>query len=74
MRTNSELAMIEGIQQLDIADGLKKLLIEKGLRIDAISRYSSQEVSDILHIDPYVSRIIIEEAQKATKDKILEER
>jgi 3-dehydroquinate dehydratase len=38
MDSNSELAVIDWIHQLGIADGLKKILINSGLTIDSIGR------------------------------------
>jgi hypothetical protein len=72
MGSNSELAIDDWIRQLNIADGLKELLIEAGFTIDSIGRYSYQEFSDILHIDPYVAKIIFEEVQNV-KEKLLGE-
>lgn len=69
MGSNSELAIVDWVRQLEIADGLKELLINAGFTIDSIDRYSYQEFSDILHIDPYVARIILEEVQNV-KEKL----
>jgi len=41
-----------------------ELLVQAGFTIDSIDRYDYQEFSDILHIDPYVGKIILEEVQK----------
>ncbi|MGC1131829.1 MAG: hypothetical protein WA941_03315 [Nitrososphaeraceae archaeon] len=70
MDSNSELAIVDWIRQLDIADGLKELLIEAGFTIDSIGKYSYQEFSDILHIDPYIARLILEEVQNV-KEKLV---
>ncbi|MGH9974795.1 MAG: hypothetical protein ACRD8Z_03025 [Nitrososphaeraceae archaeon] len=67
MDSNSELAIVDWIRQLDIADGLKELLIKAGFTIDSFDRYSYQEFSDILHIDPYVAKIILEEVQTSKR-------
>ncbi|MGH9988608.1 MAG: hypothetical protein ACRD8W_32145 [Nitrososphaeraceae archaeon] len=70
MDSNSELAIVDWIRQLDIAEGLKELLIEAGFTIDSIGKYSYQEFSDILHIDPYIARLILEEVQNV-KEKLV---
>ena len=51
------------VQELDIADGLKKLLIDTDLTIESIARKGYQEVSEMLHIDQYVGKLIFEAAQ-----------
>ena len=69
MGSCGELSVDNRIQQLDIAEGLKELLIKAGITAETICRYSCQEVSEILHIDPYVSRIILDEAHKVIDGK-----
>jgi hypothetical protein len=54
---------------LDIAEGLKQLLIDTGLTIESTVRYGYQEVSEILQIDPYVGKIIVEAAQKVIQER-----
>jgi hypothetical protein len=53
----------DGVQGLDIADGLKQLLTDADFTIDSIIGLGYQEVSEILHIDPYVGKLIVEAAQ-----------
>jgi hypothetical protein len=55
--------VVNDIQQLEIADGLKELLVEAGFTIELITLYGSQKISDILSIDNYVGKIIVEAAQ-----------
>lgn len=48
------------IHELDIADGLKQLLIDAGFTLELIIGLDYQQVVDILHTDPYVGRLIVE--------------
>jgi hypothetical protein len=57
------------IEKLDIAEGLKQLLIDTSLTIESTVRYGYQEVSEILQIDPYVGKIIVEAAQKVIQER-----
>jgi hypothetical protein len=50
---------IDAVDQLDIADGLKELLLAYGFRIELLKSMSSNEVADILGIDKYRAWIII---------------
>jgi hypothetical protein len=49
---------------LDIAEGLKQLLIDADVTIESIINLGYREVSEMLHIDLYVSELIIKAAQK----------
>jgi hypothetical protein len=51
------------IQELDIADGLKQLLIDAGITIESIVGLDYQEVAEVLHTDPYVGKLIVEATQ-----------
>jgi hypothetical protein len=53
----------DGVQELDIADGLKQLLTDADFTIDSIIGLGYQEVSETPHIDPYVGKVIVEAAQ-----------
>ena len=44
----------DGIQELDIAEGLKQLLIDADFTIDLILDLGYREISDKLHLDSYV--------------------
>lgn len=56
-------AVNDWVQELDIAEGLKQLLIDAGFTIESVIGLGYQEVSETLHIDPYVGKLIIEAAQ-----------
>lgn len=58
------------IQDLDIAEGLKQLLIDSGLTIESTTRLGSEELSEILHIDPYVGKLIVEAAKNMMQEVI----
>jgi hypothetical protein len=58
-------SVINDIQQLEIADGLKELLVEAGFTIELITVYDSQKISEILNIDNYVGKLIVEAAQNS---------
>jgi hypothetical protein len=45
------------VQDLDIADGLKQLLIDTGFTIESVIRLGYRDLSEILHIDPYIRLI-----------------
>jgi hypothetical protein len=47
------------IQKLDIADGLKQLLVDAGVTRIIIG-LDYQQVADMLYTDPYVGRLIVE--------------
>ena len=48
------------IHELDIADGLKQLLIDAGITLESIIGLDYQQVADMLHTDPYVGKLIVE--------------
>jgi hypothetical protein len=58
-------SVINDIQQLEIADGLKELLVEAGFTIELITLYGSQKISEILNIDNFVGKLIVEAAQNS---------
>jgi hypothetical protein len=55
---------------LDIAEGLKQLLIEADVTIDSIINLGYQELSEMLHIDLYVGELIIEAVKNLYKKEI----
>ena len=61
-------AVSDWVQDLDIAEGLKQLLIDAGLTIESIVRLGSEEVSEILHIDHYIGKLIVNAAQNVMQD------
>ena len=53
----------DSIDVLDIADGLKELLRENKLMFDRLVQLTPSELADILGIDGYVAKIILESAK-----------
>jgi hypothetical protein len=53
---------------LDIAEGLKQLLIDADFTIESIIDLGYRELSQMLHIDPYVGKLIVEAAQNVIQD------
>jgi len=49
---------------MDIAKGLKQLLIDANVTIESIIGLSYRELSEILYIDLYVVELIIRAVQK----------
>lgn len=58
--------MESGIQQLEIASGLKESLLRAGFMVDSILSEGPDAVSTALGIEPYVAKIIYDEAKKIT--------
>jgi hypothetical protein len=56
---------------LDIAEGLKQLLIDADVTIESIINLGYRELSEMLHIDLYVSELIIKATQKLVQEKNL---
>jgi hypothetical protein len=54
---------------LDIAEGLKQLLIDTDVTIDSIIGLGYQELSEMLHIDLYVGELIIKAVQKFVQER-----
>ena len=59
----------DGVEELDIADGLKQLLTDADFTIESIIGLGYQEVSEMLHIDPYVGKLIVEAAQDIIQER-----
>ncbi|HZD34108.1 MAG TPA: hypothetical protein VE130_02800 [Nitrososphaeraceae archaeon] len=59
----------EWVEELDIAEGLKKLVTDAGLTIESTVRLGNRESTEILHIDPYVGKLIVDAAQKVIQEK-----
>jgi hypothetical protein len=66
METHSTIG--DWVKDLDIADGLKQLLIDAGFTIESVTRLGYRDLSEILHIDPYVSKLIVEAAQNLIQE------
>ncbi len=54
---------------MDIAEGLKQLLIDTDVTIESIIGLGYRELSEMLHIDLYVSELIIEAVQKFVQER-----
>lgn len=52
----------DAIDKLDLADGLKKLLLTYGFTLELLLTMSSNDLAEILGIDKYVADIIINSA------------
>ena len=50
---------LDAIDQLDIAEGLKELLLAYGFRLELLKSMSSNDLAEILGIDRYIASIII---------------
>jgi hypothetical protein len=57
------------VQELDIADGLKQLMIDADLTIESVTGLDYLEVGEVLHIDSYVGKLIVEAAQKVIQER-----
>jgi hypothetical protein len=63
--------MESGIQLLEIASGLKELLLSAGFTVDSIVSEGPAAISRELGIEPYVAKIIYDEAKKITAESPL---
>ena len=61
--------MKSSIEDLEIASGLKKMLIDAGFTADSILYYGINEISSILGIEIYVAKIIFDAAKKFDQAK-----
>lgn len=59
------------VQELDVAEGLKQLLIDADVTIESIIGLGYRELSEMLHIDLYVGELIIEAVQKLIQERNL---
>jgi hypothetical protein len=59
------------INQLDIADGLKELLISNGFTLRSLLKTSTSELAKILGIDQYIAKVIHDAAKKITRSSAL---
>jgi hypothetical protein len=57
------------VQDLDIADGLKQLMIDADLTIESVTGLGYLEVAEVLHVDSYVGKLIVEAAQKVIRER-----
>jgi hypothetical protein len=56
---------------LDIAEGLKQLLIDADVTIESVINLGYRELSELLHIDLYVGELIIEAARRIVQERNL---
>ena len=63
-----DLITTDTINQLDIADGLKELLISKSFTLKLLLDTSASGLAKILGIDNYIASIIHNAAAKIAKD------
>ncbi len=57
------------VQELDIAEGLKQLVMDADFTIESIIGLGYRDVSEMLHIDPYVGKLIVEAAQNVIQER-----
>ncbi len=50
---------IDAVDQLDIAEGLKELLLTYTFKLELLENMSSNDLAEILGIDKYIASIII---------------
>jgi len=59
----------DGIRELDIAEGLKKLLSDANYTVELILDLGYRDVSEMLHVDLYVGKLIVEAAQNVMQER-----
>jgi hypothetical protein len=59
--------MDPAIQMMEIAPGLKDMLLNAGFTIETIIKCGPSEIAGILGIDLYVAQIIFDTAKKAAQ-------
>lgn len=59
------------VHELDIGEGLKQLVMDADFTIESIIGLGYREVSEMLHIDPYVGKLIVEAAQNVIQERSL---
>jgi len=64
-----KLITIDLINQLDIADGLKELLISNGFTLRLLLKTSAPELAKILGIDEYINKLVRDAVKKIIKDR-----
>jgi DNA integrity scanning protein DisA with diadenylate cyclase activity len=62
-----KLAVTDLINQMDIADGLKELLIGSCFTLKSLLNASVSDLAKILGIDEYVSKLVSDAVNKAIK-------
>ena len=67
-----KLVVTDLINQLDIANGLKELLISSGFTLESLLNTSAPDLAKILGIDEYVAKLICDAISKAIKRSALQ--
>ena len=62
-----KLVLTDLINQLDIADGLKRLLMISDFTIESLLNTSASDFAKILGIDEYVAKLLTDAINKAIK-------
>ena len=61
-----EVSVGDVINQLEIADGLKQLLLSKDFALKSLLNISVSELAEIIGIDEYIANIIINTIKQST--------
>lgn len=64
-----KLIAADMINQLDVADALKELLISNGFTLRLLLKTSAPELAKILGIDEYIAKLVRDAAKKIIKDR-----
>ncbi len=64
-----KLIAADMINQLDVADALKELLISNGFTLRLLLKTSAPELAKILGIDEYIAKLVRDAAKKFIKDR-----
>jgi hypothetical protein len=62
-----KLVVTDLINRLDIADGLKELLMGGGFTLKSLLNASASDLATILSIDEYVAKLVSDAVNKAIK-------
>ena len=62
-----KIVVTDLINQLDIADGLKELLMGGGFTLKSLLNASASDLAKILSIDEYVAKLVSDAVNKAIK-------
>jgi hypothetical protein len=54
---------------LNIAEGVKQLLVDANFTIESILDLGYRKVSETLHVDLYIGKLIVEAAQNSMQDR-----
>jgi hypothetical protein len=65
-----KLAVTDFINQLDIADGLKELLMSRGFTLESLLNASTSDFAKILGIDEYVANLVSDAVNKVITNTV----